>query len=59
MVNGLKPKTSFLEKGKNYGRFDYMLSKKLTDSKSNSQEQYFMSLFYNTTEELVKEKYNF
>ncbi len=59
MVNGLKPKTGFLEKGKNYGRFDYMLSKMLTDTKSNSKEQYFMSLFYNTTEELVKEKYNF
>jgi hypothetical protein len=59
MVNGLRPKTGFLEKGRNYGRFDYMLSNKLNDSKSNSQEQYFMSLFYNTTEELVKEKYNF
>lgn len=59
MVNGMIPKTSFLEKGKNFGRFDYMLSKKLSDSKSNSTEQYFMSLFYNTTEVLVKEKYNF
>jgi hypothetical protein len=60
MVKGVKPNFGFLESGKNYNRYDYLLSKHDKDiSKNGSQEQQFMDLFYDTTESLVKEKYKF
>jgi len=60
MVKGVQPKVGFLERGgKNYDRYNFILSKNHTDIQLDSQEQYFMSLFYKTTEDLVKEKYNF
>jgi hypothetical protein len=61
LVKGIKPKTGFLEKGgKNYDRYNFMLSKMEPQiKKTNSFEQQFMDLFYTTTEELVKEKFNF
>lgn len=59
MVKGVKPNIGFFEQ-KNYGRFDYLLSKNDKNiSKTSSQEQQLMDLFYNTTESLVKEKYKF
>ena len=61
MVKGIKPKVGFLEKGgKNYKRYNYMLSEEQKNSKNNSSnEQRFMDLFHNTTKKLVAEKYNF
>ena len=59
MVKGVKPDVGFFE-AKNYGRYDYLLSKNDKDiSKTSTQEQQFMDLFYSTTESLVKEKYKF
>lgn len=59
MVKGVKPSVGIFE-AKNYGRYDYLLSKNDKDiSKTSTQEQQFMDLFYNTTESLVKEKYKF
>lgn len=59
MVKGVKPIVRPFE-ARNYGRYDYLLSKNDKDiSKTSTQEQQFMDLFYNTTESLVKEKYKF
>jgi len=61
MVKGITPHVSFMERGgKNYQRYNFMLSKELDRLKKNDvQEQQFMNLFYNTTEKLVSEKYKF
>ncbi|WP_207919042.1 hypothetical protein [Flavobacterium sandaracinum] len=61
MVKGVKPNIGWMESGgKNYGRYDYLLSKHDKEIiKTSTQEQQFMDLFYNTTESLVKEKYKF
>ena len=60
MVEGIKPHTKFFEKGgKNYSRFDYLMSDNHKKINSTSKEGKFMSLFYKTTEDLVKEKYKF
>ncbi|MCD7977454.1 MAG: hypothetical protein LUG51_09935 [Tannerellaceae bacterium] len=59
IVKGVKPSSSFLEKGKNFGRFDYILSKKEMKATNTSVEQKFMDLFYVSTKELVKEKFKF
>jgi hypothetical protein len=61
MVKGKKPETSLLEKigSKNYHRYNLLLSKNEPKVNSNSKEEKFMSLFYKTTEDLVKVKYNF
>jgi len=61
MVNGKKPETSLLEKigSKNYHKYNLILSKNEPTIKDTSKEEKFMSLFYKTTEDLVKEKYNF
>ncbi|MBG6062938.1 hypothetical protein IWX83_002744 [Flavobacterium sp. CG_9.1] len=60
MVKNVKPNISWLESGKNYNRYDFLLSKHDKEIlKTGSQEQQFMDLFYNTTESLVKEKYKF
>ena len=59
MVKGVKPHTSLFQQ-KNYGRYDFQLSKNDRDiSKTSTPEQQLMDLFYNTTESLVKEKYKF
>jgi hypothetical protein len=60
MVQGVVPKTKFLEKGgKNFSRFDYLLSENDKKIKLSTVENKFMNLFYKTTEDIVKEKYNF
>lgn len=60
MVNGIKPKKGLLDQGgDNYGRYNHIISKEHTQIPYNSQEQYFISLFYKATETLVNEKYNF
>ncbi len=60
MVRGVTPKIGFFEKGgKNYERYNFIISKADKELQLNSKEQYFMSLFYNATELLVNEKYNF
>ena len=61
MVKGVTPNIRWLESGgKNYNRYNYMLSKQdKTTSNNGSSEQQFMDLFYTTTEALVTEKYKF
>ena len=59
LVKGVKPRVGLLERGKNYSRMDYMASKVEKDLSSLPIEDKFMSLFYQTTERIVKEKYNF
>jgi hypothetical protein len=61
MVKGKRPDISILEKmgSKNYNRYNLILSKNEPKITSNSKEEKFMALFYKTTEDLVKEKYNF
>lgn len=58
IVNGYKPKSSFLGK-KNYDLFDSTLNSNWNGwNGAASREQKFMELFYRATEELVNEKYN-
>lgn len=61
LVKGVTPKIGFLEKGgKNYERFNYILAREEKSiNRTDSFEQQFMDLFYTSTEELVKEKFNF
>ncbi len=61
LVKGVKPKKGLLERGgKNYDRYNYILSKQERNiKKTDSFEQQFVDLFFTSTEELVKEKFNF
>jgi hypothetical protein len=60
MVQGERPRIKFLERGgKNYDRYNFLLSKNRKKITSSKNEEKLMDLFYYTTEELVKEKFNF
>ncbi len=57
MLKDIRPASRIFRKGKNYGRFDYVLSQNELNASNNSTEQKFMDLFYVSTLELAKEKF--
>lgn len=57
-IKGLKPHKSWLDKTNNYERITAFLNKKAKNmNTSSSTENRFMDVFYETTEELMADKY--
>ena len=57
-IKGLKPNKSFFSKTDNYERVTSFLNKKAKNlNNSNKPEQRFMEVFFQTTEELMADKY--
>lgn len=59
VVEGVKAKSSLFERGSNYARMDYILSKTEPKIKTRKPEVFFVELFDQSTSELVKDKYGF
>ena len=59
VVEGVKPKSGLFERGANYARMDYILSKTEPKIKTRKPEQFFVELFDRSTEELVRDKFAF
>lgn len=60
MVKGVRPHSKLFERGgKNYARFDYILSSEDRNIRNDNPAQHFMALFYKATATLVSEKYKF
>jgi len=59
VIEGVKAKKGLFERGSNYSRMDYVLSKDEPKIKALKQDAFFLELFSKATEDLVKEKFNF
>jgi len=59
VVEGVKPKKGLFERGSNYARMDYVLSKTEPKVKALQPEPFLIELFSKATADLVQEKYNF
>ena len=58
LVKGIKPKRLLLTVDSNYNLFDNRLNGQKGETKTGNKEQQLVELFYLTTEQLVKEKFN-